>query len=83
MSVKIELLDGENEILLTGLESVTAMATDGIYVPAERYAEEHDIPESTLRVWKRRFKIEAVSVFGRNYVKKSTDIVTRRYTKRQ
>ena len=81
MGVSIELLDGENEILVSGLESVTAMATDGIYIPATAYAEENDIAVSNLRVWKKRFQIEAVTLFGRLYVKKGAQIETRRYRK--
>ena len=79
----IELLDGENEILVTGLDEVTAAATDGIYIPAAMYAEENDIAVSSLRVWKKRFHVEAVTIFGRLYVKKGAEIETRHYKKHQ
>lgn len=80
--VTVELIDGENEILVTGLDSVTAMATDGYYVPAERYAEEEDVPERTVRVWKKRKSIEAITIFGRSYVKKGCKPELRTYRKR-
>ena len=79
----IELLNGENEILVTGLETATAMATDGIYIPLTRYAVENDIPERTLRVWKKRFQIESIHLFGKNYVKKGALPETRRYNSKQ
>lgn len=73
----IELLDGENEIRLTsGTE-----ATDGIYVSSARYAEENDVSEGEIRVWKKRGKLNAVTLFGRIYVKKGSIPVTRRYRK--
>lgn len=80
--VTVELLDGENEILVTGLDSVTAMATDGYYVPAERYAEEEDVPLRTVESWKRRKSIEAITIFGRSYVKKGCKPELRIYRKR-
>ena len=67
--MSIELVEGEDLVLVTGLESVTGMATDGYYVPAERYAKEMNIRLDTVRLWKRRNRIEAISLFGRNYVK--------------
>ena len=82
--VIIELLDGESEIRLTGLEAdeaEEAMATDGIYIPAARFAEENDISEATLRSWKRRGQIESVTVFGKIYVKKDAFPATRRCKK--
>ena len=85
--VIIELLDGEDEIRLTGLEAEEveeadeAMATDGIYIPAARFAEENDISEATLRSWKRRGQIESVTVFGKIYVKKDAFPATRRCKK--
>lgn len=84
--VIIELLDGEDEIRLTGLEADEAdgaMATDGIYIPAARYAEENDISEATLRSWKRRGQIESVTVFGKIYVKKDAFPATSRCKKVQ
>ena len=80
--VTVELLDGENEILVTGLDSVTAMATDGYYVPAERYSEEEDVPLRTVESWKRRKSIEAITIFGRSYVKKGCKPELRIYRKR-
>lgn len=62
----IELLDGGNEIRLNS----DTEATDGIYIPLARFAEENDIPEATIRVWRRRKKLETVSIFGKVYVKK-------------
>ena len=73
----IELLDGENEIKLTGWP----MATDGIYVSLARFAEENDIHESSIRVWRKRGKLETVSIFGKVYVKKDSLPATRRYRK--
>ncbi len=79
--MNIELLDGENEILVTGLDDVTAMATDGVYIPAELYSVAMDVPERTVRVWKMRKVIEAITVFGRSYVKKGCEPETRSYKK--
>ena len=79
--MKIELVDGEDLVLVTGLENVTGMATDGIYIPAEKYAEEMDVPERTVRVWKKRKVIEAITIFGRSYVKKGCEPETRSYKK--
>lgn len=79
--LRIEMLDGENEIMVTGVEAITATATDGIYIPATVYAAENDIPASSLRVWKKRFHVEAITVFGRLYIKKGAQIETRRYRK--
>lgn len=73
----IELLDGENEIRLTsGTE-----ATDGVYISVARYAEENDVSEGMVRIWKNRGKLETVSIFGRVYVKKDSLPATRRYKK--
>ena len=76
--MRIELLDGENEIRLTGTEGE---ATDGIYVSLARYAEENDISEGVVRVWKNRGKLETVVIFGRVYVKKDSLPATRHYKK--
>lgn len=73
----IELLDGENEIRL----SSDTEATDVIYIPLSRFAEENDISESTIRSWKQRGKIETAVVFGKIYVKKHAFPATRRYKK--
>lgn len=80
--MKIELVEGEELVLVTGLDAVTAMATDGYYVPAERYSEEEDVPERTVRVWKKRKSIEAITIFGRSYVKKGCKPELRIYRKR-
>lgn len=79
--MNIELLDGENEIRLTGTGASGTEATDGIYIPLSRFAEENDIYESTIRVWRRRGKLETVSIFGKVYVKKNSLPATRRYKK--
>ena len=76
--MNIELLDGENEIRLTGNSEV---ATDGNYVSLARYAEENDISEGMVRVWKNRGKLETVVILGRVYVKKDSLPSTRRYKK--
>ena len=77
----IELLEGTDLVLVRGLDAATAMATDGTYIPAEKYAEEMNVPEGTVRVWKRRNHIEAISLFGRNYVKKGCVPDARSYKK--
>lgn len=73
----IELLDGENEIRL----SSDTEATDGIYVSSARYADENDVSEGEIRVWKKRGRLNAVTIFGRIYVKKGSLPATRRYRK--
>lgn len=78
--MSIELMDGEDLILIRGMPS--AMATDGYYVPAERYAEEEDVPLRTVESWKRRKSIEAITIFGRSYVKKGCKPELRIYRKR-
>ena len=78
--ISIELTDGEDLILIRGMDS--AMATDGYYVPAERYAEEEDVPLRTVESWKRRKSIEAITIFGRSYVKKGCKPELRIYRKR-
>lgn len=83
--VVIELLDGEDEIRLTGLEADEAegaMATDGIYIPAARFAEENDVSDEAIRVWKRRGQLESIVIFGKIYVKKGALPETRRYKRR-
>ena len=75
--MNIELLDGENEIRLTG----GPMTLEGIYVSAARYAEENDVSEEEIRVWKKRGRLNAVTIFGRIYVKKGSIPETRRYRK--
>lgn len=78
----IELLDGENEIRLAGTgasEDSGTEATDGIYVSLARYAEENDISEGMVRVWKNRGKLKTVVILGRVYVKKDSLPSTRRY----
>lgn len=77
--VIIELLDGEDEICI----SASKEATDGIYVSASRFAEEHDISERQIRVWKHRNQIEAITLFGRIFVKKSANPETARFKKGQ
>lgn len=77
--MSIELMDGEDLILIRGIPS--AMATDGYYIPAEKYSEEMDVPERTVRVWKKRKVIEAITIFGRSYVKKGCEPETRSYKK--
>lgn len=77
----IELLDGENEIRMTGTGASEGEATDVTYIPLSRFAEENDILESTIRVWRRRGKLETVSIFGKVYVKKHSLPATRRYKK--
>lgn len=83
--VIIELLDGEDEIRLTGLEADEAegaMATDGVYIPAARFAEENDVSDEAIRVWKRRGQLETIVIFGKIYVKKGALPATRRYKRR-
>lgn len=77
----IELLDGENEIRLSGTGASGAEATDGIYIPLARFAEENDVSEGMVRIWKNRGKLETVTIFGRVYVKKDSLPATRRYNK--
>lgn len=79
--MRIELVEGEDLVLVSGLDAVTAMATDGYYVPVERYAADMDVPERTVRVWKKRKSIEAITIFGRSYVKKGCEPETRSYKK--
>ena len=79
--MKIELVEGEDLVLVSGLDAVTAMATDGYYVPADMYAADMDVPERTVRVWKKRKSIEAITIFGRSYVKKGCEPETRSYKK--
>ena len=78
----IELLDGENEIRLNETTDSGTDATDGIYVSLARYAEENDISEGMVRIWKNRGKLETVVIFGRVYVKKDSLPATRRYKKK-
>ena len=78
----IELLDGENEIRLKETADSNKEATDGIYVSLARYAEENDISEGMVRIWKNRGKLETVVIFGRVYVKKDSLPATRRYKKK-
>ena len=77
--MSIELINGENLILVRGMPS--AMATDGYYIPAEKYAEENRLSESNIRVLKRRKQVEAITVFGRSYVKKECVPDMRKYRK--
>ena len=77
--MSIELIDGENLILVRGMPS--AMATDGYYIPAEKYAEENGLSESNIRVLKRRKQVEAITLFGRSYVKRECVPDTRKYRK--
>ena len=77
--MSIELIDGEDLILIRGMPS--AMAMDGYYVPAEKYAEEKGLSESNIRALKRRKQVEAVTIFGRSYVKKECIPDTRKYRK--
>lgn len=77
----IELLDGENEIRLTETAASGTEATDGNYVSLARYAEENDISDGMVRIWKKRGKLETVVIFGRVYVKKNSLPATRRYKK--
>lgn len=79
--MNIEMVDGEGLVLVRGMDTVTAMATDGYYIPAEKYAREMDVPDGTVRVWKRRKLIEAITIFGRSYVKKGCEPETRSYRK--
>lgn len=77
--ISIELHNGEDLILVRGMPS--AMATDGYYIPAEKYAEEHGLSEQHVRVLKKRKRIEAITIFGRSYVKKGCVPDTRKYQK--
>jgi len=80
--MKIELVDGEDEIIVTGLDAFTAMATDGHYVSAEKYAEKNGLSDSNIRNLKRRNKVEAITIFGRSYIKKECKPNTRKYQKK-
>ena len=77
--MNIELMDGEELVLIRGMAS--EMATDGYYIPAEKYAEENGLSESNIRVLKSRKQVEAVTIFGRSYVKKECIPDTRKYRK--
>lgn len=79
--MNIELLDGENEIRLTEIGDSEAEATDGIYIPLAKYAEENDVSEGMVRIWKNRGKLETVVIFGKVYVKKDSLPATRRFKK--
>ena len=79
--VSIELVEGEDMVLVRGMDAVTAMATDGYYIPAEKYAEEMDVPLVTVKTWKKRRIIEAITLFGRSYVKKGCEPDSRSYKK--
>ena len=79
--MNIELMDGEELVLVRGMDAVTAMATDGYYIPAEKYAEENGLSKSNIRALKRRKRVEAVTIFGRSYVKKDCIPDTRKYRK--
>ena len=81
--VIIELLDGEEEVLLKHREASGEEATDGIYISAARFAEENDISDEVIRVWKRRGQLETIVIFGRIYVKKGAFPATRRYKRRR
>ena len=59
----------------------TAMATDGYYISAEKYAEKNSLSESNMRVLKKRNKVEAITIFGRSYIKKDCKPNTRKYQK--
>ena len=80
--MSIELIDGEGLVLVRGMDAVTAMATDGYYIPAEKYAEEEDVPLRTVESWKKRKSIEAITIFGRSYVKKGCKPALRIYRKK-
>lgn len=77
--MSIELINGENLILVHGMPS--AMATDGYYIPAWQYAEENGLSETNIRALKRRKRVEAITLFGRSYVKKECKPDTRKYQK--
>lgn len=80
--MNIELIDGEGLVLVRGLDEVAAMATDGYYIPAEKYSEEEDVPLRTVESWKKRKSIEAITIFGRSYVKKGCKPELRTYKKK-
>ena len=79
--MRIELIDGEAEILVTGMGAFTAMATDGYYISEEKYAEKNGLSDSNIRTLKRRNKVEAITIFGRSYIKKECKPNTRKYQK--
>ena len=79
--MKIELVDGEDDIIITGLGAFTAMATDGCYISAEKYAEKNGLSETNTRNLKKRNKVEAITIFGRAYFKKDCKPNTRKYQK--
>lgn len=81
MSVSIELCDGHNLVYVSGLESVTAMATDGYFVPLELYAKAMDVNISTANTWFRRGNIEGITIFGKRYVKKNAPLMHTRWSK--
>ncbi len=67
---------GNGEISLSGHRT----ATDGIYIPLKRFAEEHDVSETQVRVWKHRGNIQTVTILDHVFVKKDCQILLRRYT---
>lgn len=79
--MSIELVEGEDMVLVRGMDAVTAMATDGYYIPAEKYAADMDVPLVTVKTWKKRRTIEAITLFGRSYVKKGCEPDSRSYKK--
>lgn len=74
-------MDGEGLVLVRGIDSVTAMATDGYYIPIEKYAEAMDVPLVTVKTWKKRKTIEAITLFGRSYVKRGCEPDSHSYKK--
>ena len=81
MDITIRLCDGHDLIEVTGLETVTAMATDGYFIPLERFAYEMDVNMDTAQSWFRRGNIEGITVFGKRYVKQGGPIVHERWSK--
>ena len=71
----VEIFDN-GEISVSGCKA----ASDGIYIPLNRFAEEHDVSETQVRVWKYRGNIETVTIFGSVFVKKNCPILLRRCT---
>ena len=77
----IELLDS-GEILVSADKTLERTASDEIYIPLKQFAEENDVSYNLVRLWKRRGHIETISIFGQVFVKKDTQILKRRYSKR-
>lgn len=73
----IKLLDGEQEICISGVNA----ATDGIYVSIEKFAYMNNVPANTAMTWYKRDLLPGIKVLGRRFVKKDAPYPTRVYHK--